>query len=592
MNPELVLFAVEAGVKLGRKVNEVLVDETAQRPLLMPLGELFGSVQEADAQEFFDAHPDLTKEGGPCFEIQNDKPKLAAVYRAMLGMDRESPFSSGDLTARRLELIQNLSALDQFDQQSKARSPARRIFGTVVEIGIDYFATHPEAMGRDSDARKILSSFAAGLTETDFADGSGRQVLADLLGAALRSVPENAALISDDERLRVMLTGLTGAVADDVRKAVANQDEVGRQQLFRRIGSSLLRGSAAAFSGNVDLFVPNSESAALIKDTLIQVLEGIKGQEDLFTNDSLEVLFKGALRATAENASLLTDKKVLQELVARTTTVLADQQWGKTFSKATGGAVLNAVLEVTRENIETIIDPKQPRQQLLAQALAAMAGSLSAKLAGGGSIQDLLSHRQVVNLSRMVLEAVARHPEQLLAGGGSDPRKAVLAQVIASVARALGDEPTLLTNGEGFLKLVHTGLRVTVNNADRLVDTDSANPTTNLLFGILTQVVSTVAAAEDPRHLINREVFGEVIERVLPLVSANLEKIMGDQPKVVAESLVVALELAQKTLPNRINGANLPALVEGLLVRALWEELKLDDSDAVRTAALLILRAA
>jgi hypothetical protein len=34
MNPALVLFAIEAGIKLGRKVNEVLVDETAQRPLL------------------------------------------------------------------------------------------------------------------------------------------------------------------------------------------------------------------------------------------------------------------------------------------------------------------------------------------------------------------------------------------------------------------------------------------------------------------------------------------------------------------------------------------------------------------------------
>jgi len=168
----------------------------------------------------------------------------------------------------------------------------------------------------------------------------------------------------------------------------------------------------------------------------------------------------------------------------------------------------------------------------------------------------------------------------------------VLAQVIASVARALGDEPTLLTNGEGFLRLVRTGLRVTVNNADVLVDTHSANPTTNLLFGILQQVVSTVGATEDPRHLINREVFGEIIERVLPLASANLEKLLGDEPKLVAESIAVALELAQKTLSHRIDGANLPALAAGLLVRALWDELDLDDAEAVKAAALVILRAA
>jgi hypothetical protein len=566
------------------------VDDTAQRSLLMPLGELFGSVQKADAVAFFDDHPELTREGGPCFQIGDDG-KLA-LYQAMLGVETGMCISSPDPAARRLELVRCLSALDQFDQQVEAKSPARRIFGTVVEIGVDYFTTHPEAMGRDSDARRILGSFVAGLAETDFADGAGRQVLADLVGAALHSVPENAALISDDQRLRLMLNGVTAAVADDFRKAIANQDEVGRRQLLRRVGRSLLRGSAAAFGGNVDLFVSNEESAALIKDTLTQVLDGIKGQEDLFTNDSLEVIFNSALRAAAENAGLLTDKKLLQELVSRTTNVLADETWGRTFSTATTGAVLLAALEVTCENIETIVDPKRPQQQLLAQALSSMAGSLSTKLAGGGSIQDLLSHRQVVDLSKLVLTEVARHPEQLLGDVSGDSNKAVVAQVVASVARALGDEPMLHTNGAGFLRLVGTGLRVAVNNADQLVDIKSSDPTTNVLYGILKQVVSSISAAEDRRHLINRDVFGEIMDRVLPLASANLERILGEQPKIVAESLGVALELAQNRLRNRIDGANLPALVEGLLVRALWDELKLDDAAAVKSAALLILRAA
>ena len=52
IDPQLVIFAVEAGVKLGRKMNEVLVDETSQRPLVMPLGDLFGSVTEAEAMRF------------------------------------------------------------------------------------------------------------------------------------------------------------------------------------------------------------------------------------------------------------------------------------------------------------------------------------------------------------------------------------------------------------------------------------------------------------------------------------------------------------------------------------------------------------
>lgn len=593
IDPQLVIFAVEAGVKLGRKINEVLVDETAQRPLLMPLGELFGGVTEAEAMRFFAVeHADLVQPDGSCFEIRNDRARLIAVYRAMRGLESEVAAPLDDQTGRRLEMVRQLTALDQFDQKFKAKSPERRVFGTLVEIGIDYFATHPEAMGRDSAARRILSSFVAGLTDTDFAEGAGRQILADLLGSALRSVSQNASLVSDDKRLTVLLAGVTGAVAENVRQAVADGDDVGRQQLFRRIGTSLLRGTAAAFAGEIDLFVPDKEAAALIRGTVTQVLDGLKGQEDLFTNDTLELIFKSALRATAENAGLLTDKKVLQELIARTTTVLADQQWDKLFSSATAGAVLYEALEVTRENIETLIDPKHPREQLLAQALAAMAGSLSVKLAGGGSVQDLLSRRQVVDLAKAVLQEVARHPEQLLAGEDSDPKKTVLAQVIASVARALGEEPTLLTNGEGFLTLVRTTLGVAVNNADKLIDTTSASPATNLLYAVLKQVVSTVASADDPRHLVNRDVFTSIVARVLPLVSANLEPLLSGRPKIVAEVLAVALNLAQTALANRVNGANLPLLIERLLREALWTDLSLDDSEAVKSVALRILRAA
>jgi hypothetical protein len=89
---------IEAGVRLGRKINEVLVDETAQRPLLLPLGDLFGSVTDADAQ--------------------------------------------------RREIVHQVAALDQSDQKYRPKHPTRRILGTVVEVGVDYFAAHPEAMGR------------------------------------------------------------------------------------------------------------------------------------------------------------------------------------------------------------------------------------------------------------------------------------------------------------------------------------------------------------------------------------------------------------------------------------------------------------
>ena len=593
IDPNLVLFAVEAGVRLGRKINEVLVDETAQRPLLMPLGDLFGSVTEAEAMRFFSVdQPELIKPGGPCHAIKTDRPKLILFYRAMRGVEAQVVAPSTDLNARRKEIVGQLSAMDQFDHEFQAKHPARRIFGTVVEIGVDYFAAHPEALGRDSTARKIIHAFVAGLQDTDFAEGAGRQILGDLLGSALRTLGEHAALIDDDRRLTVMLGAVTGAVAEDLRLAIQEEDEVARHQLFRRIGTSLLRGTAEAFAGEIALFMPEDGSAReLVQDTLSQVLQGIKGKEDIFTNETLELIVKSALRATAENTTLLTDKKSLKGLIQRTTTVLADRQWDKLFSAATAGAVLYEVLEVTRENIETLLKPGRPEEQFLAQALAAMAGSLSARLAGGGSIQDLLSRRQVVELARVVLNETARNPELLLGSADTDPKKTVLAQVIASVAKALGDEPTLLTNGEGVLQLTRVALQVTLRNVDQLIDADTLSPASNLLFRILQQIVVTLNAAEDPRQLISRSIVQEIVERVLPVVSANLEMLEA-KPKLVAETIAAAIELAGGALSNRINGANLVGLIERLLTLVLWDELDLDDSQKLKEAALLVLRAA
>lgn len=120
IDPSLALFAIEAGVRLGRKINEVLVDETAQRPLLMPLGDLFGSVTEAEAMRFFSVdQPDLIKPGGSCFEIRDDRAKLIQVYRAMRGVEAQVMAPASDLNARRKEIVSQLGALDQFDQNSK-----------------------------------------------------------------------------------------------------------------------------------------------------------------------------------------------------------------------------------------------------------------------------------------------------------------------------------------------------------------------------------------------------------------------------------------------------------------------------------------
>ena len=124
-----------------------------------------------------------------------------------------------------------------------------------------------------------------------------------------------------------------------------------------------------------------------------------------------------------------------------------------------------------------------------------------------------------------------------------------------------------------------------------MINVDTLSPATNLLYRILQQIVATLNAADDPRQLISRLVIEEIVERVLPVVSANLE-LLDPNPKLVAETIAATLELAGGALANRINGANLAGLIERLLTLVLWDELDLDDAQKLKEAALLALRAA
>src|SRR5687767_5048949 len=88
IDPSLVLFAIESAVKLGRKVYEVLVDETAVRPLVLPVGNLFQSVQLVTAKAYF-ARPEnahLITGNGPYADFTDAD--LLMAYKTLLDVDR------------------------------------------------------------------------------------------------------------------------------------------------------------------------------------------------------------------------------------------------------------------------------------------------------------------------------------------------------------------------------------------------------------------------------------------------------------------------------------------------------------------------
>jgi hypothetical protein len=240
-----------------------------------------------------------------------------------------------------------------------------------------------------------------------------------------------------------------------------------------------------------------------------------------------------------------------------------------------------AALETVVEHSETLIDPTTPQRQFIARAVAAMAQGLSTTLAGPGNVKDLFSTRQLVQLAKIVFDKVADHPEQLLGGDSTNPRRTALAQMLASVASALGAAPTRLVTAAGLTTLIGTAVQVAVKNQDKLLDLNSDNPHSNLLHTILAAVSNSLLAAGANDRLVDRETYIDIGRRILPLVSNNLDRIIGTDARLIRDTVTAALALGSGALENRINADTFPTVVEGLLRSVLLDGLNPDDAPAV-----------
>jgi len=589
VNADSVILAINAGIKLGQKINEVLIDETVERPFILPLGNLFGDVQTGVAVNYFMDHPELTRPGAPYAGLANED-KLKA-YKTILTLQKRLDDPEG-ISGSVEEIILNLNQFEQFKEGFNSRPPIQRVLGTVVEIAVDYFASTPNLLDGDSDSKKVLRSFISHLDDIKFAETPPTRVVRDILLASLRTLNGNVTLLDDNKRLTALVGGITQSFIDDYEGISSAAGKIRRGQFIKRIASSIMKGGVSTFTENIDLYLGSDAKArTLVKSTLTQVIAGIDGKEDLFTNESLELIFKSALHATAENAELFTNNDLLKDLIEGTVQALTQSPAKKVFSQETVAAVLHAGLEAVRDNIETLIDTRGGEQKLLANTVSAIAAGLATSLSGGGTISDLLSKRQLEELTKQVFQEVAKNPECLI-GDASTPKRAALAQIIGSIAKALEGNPKSLLTGDGFIQLVRIALQTAVKNADKLLDLDSTNVKTNVLFKVTRQAADALLNHADPRGLISREVVLSILENVLPVVSANLDGLTDGTPQPVKATISRALDLAMDTLQNRLNGENLPLLVRHFLKAVLRGDLNLEEATALTNAADEFLKAA
>jgi len=590
----LVLFAIQAGVKLGQQTYQIIVDKDFDRALTMPNIKYIDNTAENEAQEFFEKkeNRDWIKPGGQFRELYQNGEYLKA-YQALKGIDRE-------LDGKADKVLPGIQRFEQIKKDPHTPKTTVRLLNTVVDIGIDFFKTNMDALCLSSNAQKVITAFVPAaekindelnLDEKEFDKRKIPDIAGKVLTAGLQVLGDNRALLSRDQGVQNLLGGVALALAEDFKDVEFKSD---RLEFYDRVTSSLLRGAMAGFSENPTLFIKGkSGEADFIRDTLTQVFQGLQTQEDLFTTESLEVIYKHALLAVSESAPHITDNQIIQSFLKRTVDELIIKEGTKEiFSEGTVAEIMKIGLETLGNNISTLIDPDNPERKLLDETVAALAFSLSSALAGD-KLGALFTSKQMIALSQIVFQEVAKNPEVLLGFKEMNLETTGLAQIIGSVAQSLEKNPRKLITGEGALELVRTAIKTAAQNAGTLLRLDTADPTENLLYQLLNATVHPLAekiTTENLPGLINRQTIAETATRVLVTTVNNLEPFIQGEPTQISDLIKAILRLAtEEKISARLNAGNFALVFDKLLRKLLLGELVLTDENSIRTALIAAL---
>ena len=438
---EIIMFGIQAGVRLHGQARQSYVEKTRERELVIPLPGLGHSPTVTRAFAYFkdniqgkryvaasvrlaELH-EMAKAGAQAFK--SNHPAESKEY-----VERYEFYRLGDAGTLVTEkfLLTDIVALNTVAQWRRGETPhptaIRRIAGTVTEIGIDFFASGPGAgkLAGNSPTKLLLTEVLRALDDHSFVSEGLEGAIEKVFIATLDVIQENPAIVSGDPKMQKFVSGIAWGVIDDIQKRIDKLPENQRLLTADRFGEvarlvfrSVVRNSADTVLENPETFLgvqAGSESAMaakLGKIVLDAVLpEGNTGVDltAIATGETLDKLVKGVLAVLVEHPDLMgIDNPEIEKILQEVATKLAIQT--EKIGPDLFPDVARLVLEKTAANLELFWTPDGPGQNLAVTAVRSLLGELAREPATGKWKPDL-SKSQVLNIVEAVLDDLADNP--------------------------------------------------------------------------------------------------------------------------------------------------------------------------------------
>ncbi|MCA9297747.1 MAG: hypothetical protein KDA28_01695, partial [Phycisphaerales bacterium] len=353
------------------------------------------------------------------------------------------------------DALLSLFRIEQWDRSDPNRpKPMRRVLGAIVDVGVEYFATVPGALGAETSHRKVLESFVRSVDALDFEaiaidEEPLARLMSGLLVSALETIGTQPELLSGDVNVQDLVRVTSTALAQDIATALEGKDGFTSDSI-RAWGDlvfrSVLRSGGMHVLERPGVFLgvegePRQALVSRVGGAALRLVLEHDHPRALFSSEGLDALISAALLVVADHPELVVDtnNKGIEGLVSSLARDLGSMD--RVVDLGLVPDIAQRVLIRTGEHLDLIWPDLDPRRHLLLTAAKVVLHEVSQDPPDGSSWTPRFGRDEILAVVDAVMDELVSNPAWLLAlADDADAMLGDVLRAILGVLREGGDE--------------------------------------------------------------------------------------------------------------------------------------------------------